>query len=48
MGRVASAKYGTKKLVFASPEMSKAHTKSDLRNMIEEPPAPNVVNIKRA
>ena len=47
LGRVASAKYGTKKPLFAAPEMVKAHSKSKLRNMIEEAPAANVVNIKR-
>ena len=47
LGRVASAKYGTKKPLFAAPEMVKAHSKSKLRNMIEEAPAANVVSIKR-
>ena len=42
------AKYGTKKLVFAAPDMVKKHSKSDLRNMIEGPPAPNVIAMKRA
>ena len=48
IGRVASAKYGTKKQIFASPEMARTHTKSELRNMIEDAPAANVINIKRA
>jgi len=39
MGRVASARHTTKKQMFAAPDMAKKHTKSTLRDMIEEPPA---------
>jgi hypothetical protein len=38
MGRVASARHTTKKQMFAAPDMAKKHTKSALRDMIEEPP----------
>ena len=39
LGRVASARHGTKKQMFAAPDMAKKHSKSALRDMIEEPPA---------
>ncbi len=37
MGRLASARHTTKKQVFVSPDMAKKHTKSALRDMLEEP-----------
>jgi hypothetical protein len=47
-GRLASAEYSTKKHVYAAPEMMERYSKSELRRMVEEPPASNVVNLKRA
>jgi hypothetical protein len=38
LGRVASVRHTTKKQMFAAPDMAKKHTKSTLRDMIEEPP----------
>ena len=46
LGRIASAKYGTKKHVFAAADVVKAHSKSDLRNMLEDPPAPALVLVR--
>ena len=43
-GRIASVEYGTKKHIFARPDLSKAK-KSDLRRMVEEPPA-NVLGLR--
>ena len=47
MGRLASMRHGTKKQVFAAPEMAKKHTKSELRDMIEKPTGDNIINIKK-
>lgn len=46
LGRVASARNATKKQMFAAPDMAKKHSKSALRDMIEEPPAPAVVSLR--
>lgn len=46
LGRIASAKYGTKKHVFAAADVVKAHSKSDLRNMLEDPPVPALVLVR--
>lgn len=48
LGRVASARYSTKKHIFATPEMAERYSKSQLRDMAEEPPTTNVVQIKKA
>jgi hypothetical protein len=48
LGRVASARHTTKKHIFATPEMVDRYSKSQLRDMAEEPPQINVVQIKRA
>lgn len=47
MGRLASAKYSTKKHIFCAPDMVR-WTKTDLRNAVEDtaPPAPKVVNLR--
>ena len=38
MGRLASSQHGTKKHVFAAPDIARDHSKSELRNMLEAPP----------
>jgi len=48
VGRVGSADYPTKKHMFADPMTLCKHSKSDLRRMVEEPAAQNVVSLKRA
>lgn len=47
MGRLASAKYSTKKQIFCAPDLVN-WTKTDLRNAVEDatPPAPKVVNLR--
>lgn len=47
MGRLASAKYSTKKQIFCAPDMVN-WTKTDLRNAVEDtaPPTPKVVNLR--
>jgi len=35
-----------KKHIFATPEMAKKFSKSDLRRIVEEEAAPKVVNLK--
>lgn len=42
MGRLASARHTTKKQMFAAPDMVKKHTKSALRDMLEEPASVNL------
>jgi hypothetical protein len=44
-GRLKSREYGTKKHVFACPEMAD-YSKSDLRRMVEENPQPKMVLVK--
>jgi hypothetical protein len=46
VGRLASAKHMTKKNVYAAPDMARDHTKSHLRDLLEEPTAPKVVSLK--
>ena len=46
IGRVGSAAHMTKKHIFASPDMARDHSKSDLRNMLETPPASGLKVIK--
>jgi hypothetical protein len=46
LGRVGSSDFPTKKHIFAASDVAKAHSKSDLRRMIEEPPAAKVVDLK--
>jgi hypothetical protein len=46
IGRVASGQYGTKKHIFAAPDMARDHTKSDLRNMLETPPVSGLSVVK--
>lgn len=46
VGRLASVKHMTKKNVYAAPDMARDHTKSYLRDLLEEPTAPKVVNLK--
>ena len=48
LGRISSARHTTKKHMFAAPEMVDRYSKSVLRDMVEETPAPNVVRINRA
>ncbi len=48
LGRIGSARYTTKKHIFAAPEMVERYSKSALRDMVEELPAPNEVRINRA
>ena len=47
VGRVASARYTTKKQLFVSPRIMAMHyNKSELRDMVEGAPEANVVNIR--
>ena len=46
IGRVGSAAHMTKKHIFASPDMARDHSKSDLRNMLETPPASGLKVVK--
>ena len=46
VGRVASGAHGTKKHVFAAPDMARDHSKSDLRNMLEAPPTSGLKIVK--
>lgn len=48
VGRLASSEYSTKKHIYAAADVVANHSKSDLRRMVEEPPASNVVALKRA
>ena len=45
MGRLASREYGTKKHIFCAPELADTATKSELRRMVEETPAPSAVRL---
>ena len=45
MGRLASRAYGTKKHIFCAPDMADM-SRSDMRNMVEEPPASALVRVK--
>jgi hypothetical protein len=45
MGRIKSRRFETKKHVFAAPEMAQV-SKSDLRDMLEEPAPPAMVRVK--
>jgi hypothetical protein len=40
-GRVGSSEFATKKHIFADPAILRVHNKSDLRRMLEDPPAPS-------
>jgi len=44
-GRLKSREYDTKKHVFCAPEL-KDVSKSELRRMVEETPAPSMVRVK--
>jgi hypothetical protein len=46
MGRLASASHMTKKHVFATPDMARDHSKSELRNMLEAPPTSGLKVVK--
>jgi hypothetical protein len=46
MGRVASAEFATKKHLYAAPDMIAKHSKSDLRRMVEDAPAPKMALVK--
>jgi hypothetical protein len=46
MGRLASSQHGTKKHVFAAPDMAREHSKSELRNMLETPATPGLKIVK--
>lgn len=46
MGRLYSAEHQTKKHIFCAPDMADRYSKSDLRRMVEQPPAPKVVDLK--
>jgi hypothetical protein len=46
MGRLASGAHMTKKHVFATPEMARTHSKSELRNMLEAPPTSGLKVVK--
>ena len=46
MGRLASGAHMTKKHVFATPEMARTHSKSELRNMLEAPATPSLKIVK--
>jgi hypothetical protein len=45
MGRLASRAYGTKKHIFCAPDMADM-SRSDMRNMVEEPPASVLQRVK--
>lgn len=45
MGRLASREFGTKKHIFCAPELADTATKSELRRMVEETPAPSAVRL---
>jgi len=45
MGRLKSRRYDSKKHIFAAPELA-SYPKSDLRDMVEEPPASSVRLVK--
>jgi hypothetical protein len=36
MGRIASAEFGTKKHLYAAPDMVEKYSKSDLRRLVED------------
>ena len=46
MGRLASLQHGTKKHVFAAPDVAREHSKSELRNMLETPATPGLKIVK--
>jgi len=46
MGRLASLQHGTKKHVFAAPDMAREHSKSELRNMLETSATPSLKVVK--
>mgnify|MGYP003654089976 FL=1 len=46
VGRVGTVELQNKKHIFATPEMAKKFSKSDLRRIVEEEAAPKVVNLK--
>jgi hypothetical protein len=46
LGRVASGQLPSKKHLFAAPEVVEAHSKSELRRMVEENPAPRMALVK--
>jgi len=46
MGRLKSARNETKKRVFAAPDVSRAYSKSELRDMVEEGYMPKIVDLK--
>jgi len=46
MGRLASSQHGTKKHVFAAPDVAREHSKSELRNMLETPATPSLKIVK--
>jgi hypothetical protein len=46
VGRVGTVELMNKKHIFATPEMAKKYSKSDLRRIVEEEAAPKVVNLK--
>jgi hypothetical protein len=45
MGRLASADYPSKKNIYCHPSMAD-YTKSDLRRLVEDAPAPSMVRVK--
>jgi hypothetical protein len=45
MGRLASRTHGTKKHIFCAPEMRHL-SRSEMRDLVEEPPAPLMVRVK--
>lgn len=45
MGRLKSREYDTKKHIFCAPELADTATKSELRRMVEETPAPSAVRL---
>ena len=46
VGRVGSQQYQTKKHLFAAPDVAETYSKSDLRRMVEEPPAPRMAMVR--
>jgi len=46
VGRIGTVELVNKKHIFATPEMAKKYSKSDLRRIVEEDAAPKVVNLK--
>lgn len=45
MGRLKSREFDTKKHIFCAPELADTATKSELRRMVEETPAPSAVRL---